>query len=508
MSKIIFFNSISNIALFLLKLIVAFILTPVIVHSLGDHDYGINEMVLAFIGYMGLLEIGMQPAVTRFVAKYSASDSTKELQRVFSSALFFSLLIGLFVSLLLVAWALIGAYGLVEKNMDPSKYVLFLLIVACQVLVSFPGNVIICMHQGHQRYGLTNFVTAVNTLTGSVILYFFLQAGYGLIFLTAANTIGITIKFATLGFFLKRSSCGEYRFRFADICLSTLKELLVFGGKSFFLGVASSFSKKASPIMIGGFVGPASVVFFSLPSNLISYLANLISAATLSFMPYFSNLYALGDTSKIRNAFLSSSRYLVGLSGCGFLSAGFLGPDFLALWVGTEYGQKGEMVLYLIACTMFVRGLNPFHGRILTGMDHHGALAKIRSFEAGVYLVLGLIIVQFAGMVGVALAILAASLLTEPLVLVLVCRKIEIPVFTYFKQVIFPIIVPMIMLSFFYFLLLEKIRVASYDMFILAGMAGCVVYFLFYSFVSISRQERSDIFAYISKSIQRLRRSL
>ncbi len=490
MAKKLLFNSGSNVALLVLKLGVAFVLTPVIVHALGNHDYGIYEIVFAFIGYMGLLEIGIQPAITRFVARYSASGEEGSLQRVFSSAILFSTVVGLLVAVVLTVWALLGAKGLVPSEENSSRYVLFLLIVACQVLVSFPGNVLQCVHQGHQRYGLTNLVTAVNTIIGTTIIYFFLKQGYGLLALTLGNTIGITIKFAILGWLLRLQRFGDYRFRWADVNKKSLGELIRFGIKSFALGLGSSFSKRANPLVIGTTLGPTAVVFFMVPFNLVNHLGNMVSAATLSFMPYFSTLHARGDIQKTREVFLSSSRYMVGLSACGFVSAAFLGPSFLNVWMGPEYARGGTVVLYFVAAWAGFRNLNPFHGRILTGMDMHGILAKIRMLEAAAYLAMGLILVHFLGVEGVALSVLIAALLAEPVILRLVCRQIEWSIPQYLRHVVWPSVLPAAILAGFYWLVLAQFALEGYGSLVIAGVIGCLVYFSLFLVTAVTSEER------------------
>lgn len=501
MSKILLYNSVSNVSVFVLKIIVAFFLTPVIVHALGNHDYGINEIVLSFIGYMGLLEIGFQPAVTRSVARYSAAGSKEDLQRVFSSALFFLVIVGMCVALVLLVWALIGAEGLVPEGANKTRYVYFLFIVACQVAVSFPGNVILCIHQGHQRYRLTNIVTIINTVIGATIIYIFLRHGYGLLFLTLANTIGLTIKIFVLGILLRKKIYGNYHFKTKYINTKTLKELLAFGSKSFALGVSSSFSKRASPMIIGSILGPATVVFYVLPYNLIGYLNNLVSAATFSFMPYFSTLHEFGDVQKTREVFLLSSRYVVGLSICGYLSMGFLGPTFLAAWVGPEYSEKGAMVLYLAAIWAFLRGINPFHGRILTGMNLHGSLAKIRSIEAAIYLVLSLILVRMSSIEGVALSVLLAAFIAEPFILHLVCRQIDWCISKYLKKVVFPLALPVVVLSTYYTIIMSNFNLSGYGSIVVVAASGCLIYFFIFIMSAINHQERYLIFQTLKKGI-------
>ncbi len=491
MLKALLLNSSTNVALLVLKLAVAFILTPVIVQALGNHDYGIYEIVISLIGYMGLLEIGLQPAVTRFVARYNAAGEVDKLQKIFSTAISFSLLIGAFIALTLLVWALVAdAKGLHPENGNSTKYIYFLLIIACQVLISFPGNIIQCVHQGYQRYGIINLISAINTIIGATVIYLFLTNGYGLIALALGNAIGISAKFIILGWLLRYKHYGGYHFSISYFEWRYLGELLSFGGRSFILGLASSVSNRVSPILIGAFVGPSMVVFYVIPSNLVRHLSNIISSATLNFMPYFSRLHALGDVKKIRSTFLISSRYAVGLSLFGFINVAFIGSAFLSIWIGNDYAELGAIIVYILSIRSIFKNINPFHGRVLTGMDLHGALAKIRVIEAVVYLVVSLALVNFMGITGVALGALIASLVAEPMILKLVCRQINYSVSQYLKVVLFPSVFPVTILITFLWFVLQQFTLDSYSKLLGVIMTGSLIYFVIFIVTVVQKEER------------------
>src|SRR6266404_935706 len=52
--------------------VVAFFLTPFVIHRLGQLSYGIWTLVVSMVSYFGLFDLGLRSAVTRFVAGDSA----------------------------------------------------------------------------------------------------------------------------------------------------------------------------------------------------------------------------------------------------------------------------------------------------------------------------------------------------------------------------------------------------------------------------------------------------
>src|SRR5690606_1767911 len=92
-----FLNTGSNLLVMLLKLTITFIMTPILVTNLGSYAYGLWEMLGAIVGYMGLLDLGIKPAISRFAAKYKAEKGADNLRFLYSSAFLFMGVIGLLI---------------------------------------------------------------------------------------------------------------------------------------------------------------------------------------------------------------------------------------------------------------------------------------------------------------------------------------------------------------------------------------------------------------------------
>src|SRR5260370_36895258 len=68
---------------------VAFFLSPFVVHRLGNVAYGIWTLVNSMIAYMGLLDLGLRGAVTRFVSKHHVRNEHLQSSRAVSTAVWF-----------------------------------------------------------------------------------------------------------------------------------------------------------------------------------------------------------------------------------------------------------------------------------------------------------------------------------------------------------------------------------------------------------------------------------
>ncbi len=49
--------------------VVGFFLSPFVVHHLGNLAYGVWVIIASLVSYMGLMDLGLRGAVTRYVSK-------------------------------------------------------------------------------------------------------------------------------------------------------------------------------------------------------------------------------------------------------------------------------------------------------------------------------------------------------------------------------------------------------------------------------------------------------
>src|ERR1700752_3241493 len=70
------------------NVVTGFILSPFIVHHLGDEAFGLWILIFSVTGYYGLFDLGIRSSIVRYVAKYSATDEHEELNRLVNTAMF------------------------------------------------------------------------------------------------------------------------------------------------------------------------------------------------------------------------------------------------------------------------------------------------------------------------------------------------------------------------------------------------------------------------------------
>ncbi len=88
-------GSLVRISLLVCTVGASFFLVPFLVHALGDRMHGFWVLIGRFMGYYGVLDLGLSSAVARFVSRAYGQNDYDEINCVFNTSLVLFGLIGL-----------------------------------------------------------------------------------------------------------------------------------------------------------------------------------------------------------------------------------------------------------------------------------------------------------------------------------------------------------------------------------------------------------------------------
>src|SRR5438445_973785 len=94
---------------FAVQLVVAFFMSPILVHGLGAPRYGVWSLVESVLAYLMLFDLGVAASVVRYVARFEANGDLKRLNRIFSTSLGIFAAAGFVAMLLALALTSVGS---------------------------------------------------------------------------------------------------------------------------------------------------------------------------------------------------------------------------------------------------------------------------------------------------------------------------------------------------------------------------------------------------------------
>lgn len=496
-------NTGSNLLLMVVKLVITFVMTPIFILNLGKYDYGLWEMVGAVIGYMGILDLGLRPAISRYAARHLAEGDEVALQSVYISALVFMALVGILLFVFFFSWGFWFGGVLAPEGEPHQRYTLFLIIIGSYLLISFPGYVAESYLEGFQKYYLKNNITIINSLIGSSLLYTLMTPENGLVLLAGINAIGLTIKYILFMWILSRPGYGGVRAQLKMFSFNRLRELIVFGFKSFIQGIATRVENATDVLIIGLTLGPAMVPFYSIPANLTQQVRGLGWTLTHAFMPLFSGLNAKSQTETIRQVFLISSRYVVSILFAMGTGALLLGVPFISVWLDPEFGEKAKWLILFLVFFTILPFINPFASRYLTAINKHGIFARLTPLAAIINLVLSLLLVHPFGLEGVAFASVIPGLIFVPIYLRYTCKNLELSVWYYLRAAVLPGLVPAALMALIILGVGEYLAYDSYFRILVGAGLASLGWLASFWLLVLNREEREYVGSRIAQVVGR-----
>ena len=87
--KKIIVNIFSNWTNLIILVGIAFIVSPIMVHRLGNEFYGIWTLIVSVTGYFSVLDFGVNTAIVRFISMYVAQKKIERANEVFNTSFIF-----------------------------------------------------------------------------------------------------------------------------------------------------------------------------------------------------------------------------------------------------------------------------------------------------------------------------------------------------------------------------------------------------------------------------------
>lgn len=490
-------NSLSGVGLFLTDAIVSLIMTPIIVLSLGNRDYGLWELMLGIVGYLGILDIGMGPAVMRDVAHAEARSDTSQLNRVFNTGVAALGFAGLVGGLLVAALSVWGDRIVGVRSADVPYISLLFLLFALHLVVGFLMTAVTAFMMGLQQHRLINSVRIVMSILQALLVYKVLRSGVepALIYMSMV-VLGIN-SLQALGFaawVLRRSPA---RLNSKDIRIDTARYLLTFGMKSTLLMASGALLKRAALFVIAHVVSVAAVVYFVIPNRLAEYAQSLGLAVGFPLTPYFAALDGQGGVDATREAWFPVTRALQLVTLGVPVGVAWMGEPFLNRWMGAEYAQNGHVVLYMLCGALLVQGAACNANRVLMSMGRHGRIALLSAILSPVAVGLSVVLGKQWGIIGVAAAIVIYGSLQACGELYFACKELRIAVSEHLRRTVATYIVPLLLCSGSFLALRHWSVPDTYDRILAHAAVGAATYLVSVFLFALHRRERQAMIAWL-----------
>jgi O-antigen/teichoic acid export membrane protein len=425
---------VSNWTAFAASVLVAFFLSPFIVHHLGNTAYGVWTLVVSMISFMGLLDLGMRGAVTRFVARNHAVGNHEEASRAVSAAFWLRLWIALLI--LLISLILCGVapffFHIAAELRFATRGAIVLMGTSFALTLSFGvfGGVLVALN----RFSTVSGITVSQTLLRAAGVVALLATGHGILSLALWEFL-ISVLANTALWIACARHYPELRVSLGRPDTALLRQFVGYSFYVFLIHCATTLIYYIDNIIVGAFISAAAVTFYAIGASLLEYLRQVVTSVTTIFMPLASGFEARGEHDELRRLLIQGTRLALAISLPVALTLYFRGHTFIDLWMGHQYEHASSRVLQILLLSQVFSIANFTSGNIAFGIAKHRPFALAVLTESFANLVLSILLVRHIGMNGVAWGTVIPNLIVQlafwPRY---ICKLLDMPVWSYLWQ--------------------------------------------------------------------------
>lgn len=391
---------------------VGFFLSPFILHRLGDVAYSVWVLAVSVVGYLNLLDLGMQSSIIRFVSQGYTKGDHEGASDAASAALWVRIQISALAMLLsCIIAAVFPRVFKVPANLARDAQEAVLLIGAATAVTMTLG-VAGAVMSALNRYDLHNYIGFPTTAIRVIGIVWALRTGHGIVAIAVCELIATLVN-KSLQVWLAHRLYPELHFRLKRPQPGTLRKVGSYSFYTFLATIAVQLVYMTDNVVVGAFVSVAAVTLYAIANALCRYTTQIIAAMSTTFMPAASAYEAAGDARSLELLFRNGTRAMMAVSLPVLITLIVRGSSFIGLWMGPQYAHPSGVVLAILAFPLIFAYANQTASAIAFGTGKHKLAGFWAIGEGLANLGLSIVLAHWYGINGVALGTLIPSLVAQ-----------------------------------------------------------------------------------------------
>lgn len=480
-----------------LGLILGLVLSPYLVRMLGDRHFGIYILAGTFTVWFSLLDLGLNTAVSRFVTLHFSRNEIEECRTISNTAFFLYIflgMLGLLISFAIGAGALLFLPHMKDVNLFSVVIVIFGFAFVAQLsMYAFSGTVI-----GVMRSDMSELCGFAFRALGAVQTFCILYFGGKLISLALGNLLLVLINFFVL-YWLAKKAFPQLVVSPRYFRISEIRPLFGYSVYTFVRNAGSVLILRTGALIVASFVSLAAVAHYQVVACNLSYnFMGLMLAMSGWLTSWLTLLHGRNEKETLHKTMRLGHKFSVYVAS--FIAFGLIvwGRAFITRWMGPAYldAYPALVVNTFYFWLMLSQTVNT---RYLFAIAQHKYLAFTILAEGVLNVVIGLFLVRSYGMLGVAMGLAIAGLITNGIVIpMVVCRFLKFRPFDYYSRYLGMTAIAAIALI-PPFLVSQLWLTPNYPILLGVGVACAALYIPVIYFIGLNAEDRAMILSVFSK---------
>ena len=491
--------------LMIFEVLSTLILTPYIIRTLGQAEYGVYKLAAAINAYLLLLDLGIGNAVTRFIAKYRVNNDREQEKKFLGVAILFYAAIAVLAvvlgGVLVLVFPYVFSKGLTSEEIQLGQKLLSITMINSAVTLGTTAynNVIIA----YERFDISKGASIIQVIIRMALTYMALRLGMGSVGIVFVNLI-MTVVFRAI-FVLFVTTKIRLTPSFHGIQQAFIKEIVAYSSLILLQMIATQLNATVDQVLIGSLVSASSIILavYGVGAQVVQYFQSIGSAFNGVLMPGVVKLVEKNGSS---DEYLSE---MIRVSRIIFMVVAMIwgvfcvnGKDFIILWAGKTNGDAYYVALILMTVYMFVLS-ESIGSQILWAMNEHKEQAILKLCIVLANIVLTIFLIKWKPLIGATIGTSISILFGDIIAMNLVFRKkMNIKLTSYYWGLlrgITPSIIIMIAMG----ILLRQLQIVGWIGFCIKSLGMVFIYLLCLVLFGLNQYEKNLFKAIVGKIVFR-----
>lgn len=421
--------------------ILGIVITPFVIRSLGNSEYGLFALIGAFVGYLTVLDLGLTNAIVRFVAQYQVQKKKVEQENFLA----ISFIIYFFLAAIIIVLGL-GMYfnvttlfgdNLTSTELEKAKIMLLILVV--NIAFSIPGGAFVGICNGYEKFAFPKITGIIKYLLRSLLVVVILTKGadaLGLVILDSILNVLLILANAYYVFFVLKAKIKLHSFNFKFV-----KEIFSYSIWVFVFGLVYQFQWRTGQIILGATTSTSIVAIYAVGVTLGLYFLTFGNVINGLILPRaVQSIYNKSSNEVLTQQMIRVSR--ISMIVLFYILGGFavLGEEFVMLWVGESYKQS-----WLVALLIMIAYVMPISQGYAHALLEAKKRMRFKSLSSLILTLLGLALGGYLsktyGVNGIIIGVFSALIVLQFIVLVYYHVQLKLNMIAYFTEALLPFLV-------------------------------------------------------------------
>lgn len=432
-------NVLSNIAYFVVSIIIGLGLVPYFVDTLGLAAYGLIPLATSITSYVTLIIDSLNTSISRFLTIDLQRSDIVRANQTFNTALFgtLAIILVLIPIVLLVAWFAPEFFD-IGNTASSDVFILFSLILGSVLIRAWSSNFMVTLF-AHNRLDYRNLVNITNLATQLILVIIFFTFFSPSLVYVGISYFAAALVALFLAYHLSRKVCPDLHISVSSYSHARFGEI---GGIAFWVTIDTigfMLNANIALMVVNRLFGAVAGSEYSLVMLWSTLLYGISGLVTTAMTPMIYNYYSRRDTTGLIKFGLFAMKCM------GLFMAPIIGliclfsPQLFTIWMGSDEFVHLAPLVWIVVSPVIVKAQISAIGSISVGYGKVKIPAFLTLFTGilNVYLSFTLPFMFGLGIYGVAISgAIAMTLHTGINVPLYAAYLVHAPLSTFLKAIL------------------------------------------------------------------------